>query len=367
MRKFLLWCYVISVIFVMSEVPGFCSNGFNEDFNSPTLDPAWQVVEYTGTRVYGYPYPANSISLTDNPGYLRYDLYPMTYPHGFLNDYQIYTAYYSYDYGLELHRVFTGDQWVFESKADYYMPYTNGRDLSVRIYFGDGGIDTYFVGFTRVRDVNQNHLGTVLWHKYGPSFEDFTRPQSVQDPQFDLYGPPNHTFYCKLIREGGLLTAMWSEDGNSWNTTFIHDMGSQLDGLDQRVVITGGSWFNSAGSYADYDYVKVTPLVTVINCALDIDPNTLNLKSKGKWITAYIELPVQYNAADINLNAVKLHYDTGEVPAGWGDIQGNACMVKFDRKQVNDMLIGVEGYVELKVTGEVGGTPFEGTDTIKVK
>src|SRR6185436_15090741 len=36
-------------------------------------------------------------------------------------------------------------------------------------------------------------------------------------------------------------------------------MGTQLDGLTQRVVITGLSWFNTGGSYADYDYVSVTP------------------------------------------------------------------------------------------------------------
>jgi hypothetical protein len=44
------------------------SQGFAEEFSLPTLDPAWEVVEFTGSRVYGYSSPANHYSLTDNPG-----------------------------------------------------------------------------------------------------------------------------------------------------------------------------------------------------------------------------------------------------------------------------------------------------------
>ncbi len=40
-------------------------------------------------------------------------------------------------------------------------------------------------------------------------------------------------------------------------------MGSQLDGLQQRLVIVGLSWFNPVGSYADYDYVSLATPPTV--------------------------------------------------------------------------------------------------------
>ena len=90
---------------------------FVDEFNSAALDPAWQVVALTGTRVYGYPSPANHISLTVNPGYLRYYVDPMTYASGFLNNYQTYNPYYPYDPGLELHRLFSGAHWGFETKS----------------------------------------------------------------------------------------------------------------------------------------------------------------------------------------------------------------------------------------------------------
>ena len=44
----------------------------------------------------------------------------------------------------------------------------------------------------------------------------------------------------------------------------------------------------------------------VVQATIDIDPNTLNLKSKGKMVTAYIELPEGCNMSDIDVNTVTL-------------------------------------------------------------
>jgi outer membrane protein assembly factor BamB len=107
--------------------------------------------------------------------------------------------------------------------------------------------------------------------------------------------------------------------------------------------------------------------INTIEATVNIDPDTLKLGSKGKWVTAYIELPDEYDSNDINLDTVNLGYETSEVSASWGEVQGDICMVKFDRNQVKEMLAGLIGYVELKVSGKVGETAFEGTDTIKVK
>ena len=128
---------------------------------------------------------------------------------------------------------------------------------------------------------------------------------------------------------------------------------------------------------ADEYYV---PPTTVAEATIDIDPDTLNLKSKGKWITAYIELPEGYDVAQIDIATVLLN---GVVPAesdakyGFvkdpesriGDYDDDGipdCMVKFDRSAVQGIL-GVGDEVEITVTGEVAGTPFEGSDIIRVK
>jgi len=78
-----------------------------------------------------------------------------------------------------------------------------------------------------------------------------------------------------------------------------------------------------------------------IPATVDIDPDTLNLKSKGRWITAYIELPEGYDVNDINVSTVRLN-DTiaaEQHPAEVGDHDEDGIpdlMVKFDRRAVID-------------------------------
>ena len=109
-----------------------------------------------------------------------------------------------------------------------------------------------------------------------------------------------------------------------------------------------------------------------------IDPEILNLRSKGKWITVYIELPGGYYANEIDVSTVVLN---GTVPAEQGptaidDYDGDGVpdlMVKFDRAAVQQYILNsvdlTEHFIEvtLTVTGYLDdGTPFQGNDTIRV-
>ena len=101
---------------------------------------------------------------------------------------------------------------------------------------------------------------------------------------------------------------------------------------------------------------------------VDIDPDTLNLKSKGKWITAYIELPEGYDVNGIDVSTVRLD-DTipAELrPTEIGDYDNDGIpdlMVKFSRQDLIEILS--VGQATLTITGEVNGTSFEGSDTIR--
>lgn len=117
-----------------------------------------------------------------------------------------------------------------------------------------------------------------------------------------------------------------------------------------------------------------------INATIDIDPDTLNLKSNGRWITCYIELPGGYDVRDIDASTILL--EDGLPPIldpKYGFVKSEDSyimdhdndtilerMVKFDRSEVEDMLS--PGTYNLKVTGElVDGTMFEGySDEIRV-
>jgi len=114
----------------------------------------------------------------------------------------------------------------------------------------------------------------------------------------------------------------------------------------------------------------------VLSAVVDINPDSL--RSKGKWITAYIELPEGYNVGDIEVSSIKLN-DTVSAelePSAIGDYDNDAVpdlMVKFNRAAVISYILSVIGNptkfstVKLTITGKLNdGTPFQGSDTIKI-
>lgn len=104
---------------------------------------------------------------------------------------------------------------------------------------------------------------------------------------------------------------------------------------------------------------------------IDVAPDTLNLKSKGKWITVHIEFPEGYDVNDVDVSSVVLNGAVlaESAPVEVGDYDGDGIadlMVKFDRADVQSILS--PGYdVSLTVSGKLADdTAFEGTDTIRV-
>ena len=105
-----------------------------------------------------------------------------------------------------------------------------------------------------------------------------------------------------------------------------------------------------------------------ISADVTITPQTLNLASNGQWVTAHIDLPACCDVADIDANTVYLD-DEIQAVAALGD-----GVFKFERAEVITYLetydygeeTGNHELVELFVTGEVAGAPFEGSDTVRV-
>ena len=101
--------------------------------------------------------------------------------------------------------------------------------------------------------------------------------------------------------------------------------------------------------------------------AVDVDPGTLSLKSKIKWVTAYISaFPGGYGPEDVDIDSVELLHNKESVSADWGDVQGSVLMVKFSGPDVQKMLSPAEE-IELLVTGKfTDSEAFRGGDTIRV-
>lgn len=112
------------------------------------------------------------------------------------------------------------------------------------------------------------------------------------------------------------------------------------------------------------------------NASVNIDPKTINLKSNGNWITAYIEVP-GYDAGTIDISSVRLNDVVSAVnDPKYGfvknpeiaDRDGNGypeLMVKFPRDDVKSIL--KPGTAVLRVTGTISTKQFMGTDTVSVK
>jgi hypothetical protein len=110
--------------------------------------------------------------------------------------------------------------------------------------------------------------------------------------------------------------------------------------------------------------------------SLDIDPDTLNLKSQGRWITSYLEPSENVDLSTVDISTIRIS-DIGGLPVmipaeshptAIGDEDSDGIpdlMVKFDRSEVED--VSWPGDIEITVEGELlDGTPFEGYCVIRV-
>jgi len=122
--------------------------------------------------------------------------------------------------------------------------------------------------------------------------------------------------------------------------------------------------------------VVYNPIVQLV-ATIDIDSDTINLKSKGKWITCYIELPNGYDVNNIDIKSIRLTVAgkdfpvDSESPIAIGDYDNDGIpdlMVKFNKASIRDWLGGVDGKdIEFIVSGFVGeGVEFIGSDIIRI-
>jgi hypothetical protein len=157
-------------------------------------------------------------------------------------------------------------------------------------------------------------------------------------------------------------------NGEDWVTSSytLPDLIGQIN-LRIEVSEPGWTYFCYWGQLA-IDWVEVWG--EPVDATIDIDPDTLNLKSKGKFITAYIELPEGFDVSGTDMSTVFLN---GTVlakpsPTEIGDYDSDGItdlMVKFDRASVQELVDPGEN-VEIIITGTVSEINFEGSDYITV-
>lgn len=200
--------------------------------------------------------------------------------------------------------------------------------------------------------------------RINPPIPHARHPQNTQFPQ-EWY----HIFVTKLVPPTDYILGIQGSDGANvlpidgpfWVS---EDFGSTYQEFTPESAPTG------------------RPCVEAVEIAaeIDFDPDTLNLRSQGRWATVYVELPLGFNPADIDATTIRLNGVLGPVldprygfahdPAGYlVDHDGDGVverMAKFDRAQVLEIL--PPGTNPVRITGLLSdGTPFSGaSDLVRV-
>jgi hypothetical protein len=197
----------------------------------------------------------------------------------------------------------------------------------------------------------------------------------------------NYSSFDPSITLDFLLTGTFSLNRDAIDYLAIEQMIDESS-HDILVKVEGTAYLKSSvpiefaitGSIDRLSYVL--PATAEIQADVDVDPNTLNLRSKGKWITSYIELPEGWDVSEINRTTILLN-DTIPVDPFWvekplesviGDYDNDTVpdlMVKFNRTEVSKYILDqniMQGNVTLTITGQLYDTQysFVATDTIRV-
>jgi hypothetical protein len=199
---------------------------------------------------------------------------------------------------------------------------------------------------------------TITWEAYDPDADKLTYALMYSTDRGATWVP---------------LAIHLTDTKYTWNTSDLPTGNNYLI----RVIASDG--INTGMDDSDNTF---TILAGWTHATIDLDPDTLNLQSKGKWITAYIELPEGHDVSNINVSTVVLDETIpAELkPVAIGDYDGDGIhdlMVKFKRADVISYILANVNPTELFeerfmtitliITGYLNdGTPFIGSDTIRV-
>ena len=266
--------------------------------------------------------------------------------------------------GVDGHDFFHGVEWGPTMDDIYFNahPYSWGYDQHIFHYSISGS------NWTQITQESQPLTSQAPKISTKTSRIVFNRQEGWEGPSNIFTMDLNGGNILKLTFEESSTifnwTPDWADDGNSIifssNRPGTSPQTRQIWIMDS----TGANLQMLPGEGNNYAPSWTSIPEPAIAATVDIHPDTLNLQSKGKWITCYIVFPAGANVADVNSNTILLN---DQVKAEWTMIEEEAqvLMAKFSRSAVEGIL--QPGIVELTVSGKLNdGTRFEGKDTITV-
>jgi len=187
----------------------------------------------------------------------------------------------------------------------------------------------------------------------------------IQD-DFNGDGSPDDLIYIPVRQIGDYFITVMPESGASPTDTY----SLEISAGNISIILADNAQIGDIPSQGYIIRSTETTIEQIISATIDFNPNILNLRSKGTYVTAYIELPEGYDAEQLDVSSIKLNDIVPALakPTKVGDYDRDGIpdlMVKFDRDAVEDILT-VDDEVEITIAGEVGDNAFEGSDIIRV-
>ena len=263
-------------------------------------------------------------------------------------------------WGIWIDTKHTEDQFIPVSSWDL-SPYGTAKELHIIQYCA--WADNVPTGVT------VGHI-TVFYQDESTSSLDLIVGVNTAEWSYDNFTGP----YAECLKHEKVTPAFSYDTGEGYDGHhFYVSISLEAKPLDRIELAldpasyTDDEWFYGCAPW-DWFGVTITGLTIEyppIPAGLDIDPDTLNLKSKGKWITAYLSPPEGFDVADIDAESIRLN---GQIPAAWSlmDEEAQVLIVKFARAAVAE-IVETGDEVQMTVAGIVGGdTKFEGTDVVRV-
>ncbi len=171
---------------------------------------------------------------------------------------------------------------------------------------------------------------------------------------------------------------------------FYTETGRNPDGFDHALVFANCAPYGGyiivwedlwGGGDEDFQDMVLAMLIPVVEARVCICPRTLNLRSRGRFITCFIRLPLEDMAEDVELSTIKLNNTIPAEPRPVTILNSRRLhvkilIVKFNRAAVIEYIkesLGIDGRVfrrgrvTLTVSGSfASGQAFEGSDRVRV-
>ncbi|MCG2796734.1 MAG: DUF5719 family protein, partial [Actinomycetia bacterium] len=162
------------------------------------------------------------------------------------------------------------DVWVILPEGEVTFEEVSSHGTTVIVEGSEHRPDGPPLGYLQVCEGTYYHLATTAEHR------------GNIDVELNYFGLPDGvpTEYIRLL--------FYNEDKGTWS-----DITTGVD--PERKVVKGTT--GSTGIFC-----------VAVPVTAEVHPETLNLKSQGRWITTYIGLPEGYDAGGIDVETVQLRY-----------------------------------------------------------